>query len=113
VAVIAVHGVADQKPFESVEAITAMLARAAPNATDGYGPFVGESVRIALQPAGAPPDASVPEVPNARLRSRLARALDERSSYVSAERRRSTRHRRRRGAEPDTDPATDGVVDAD
>ncbi|AHG89061.1 hypothetical protein J421_1524 [Gemmatirosa kalamazoonensis] len=89
VAVVAVHGVADQKPFESVEAIASMLAHAAPDAADGYGPFVAESVRVALQPAGAPPGSATPKA----HRSRLARALDERSSYVSAARKHRIRPR--------------------
>ncbi len=62
VAVIAVHGVADQRPRESANAVAALLAGVRPG---GYAAFAAESVRLALAPV-RPRDAAAHAPPASR-----------------------------------------------
>lgn len=62
VAVIAVHGVADQAPHASARQIANLLANLDDNGSACYAPFAEETVRVPVRPLRVPPCATLYEM---------------------------------------------------
>ena len=83
VAVIAVHGVADQEPGDSGLAITHLLANLdLPGGTRAYGAFVETHIQIPVRPVPVPGGAGLSETTFAKRAASLRKMQDETQETV-------------------------------